>query len=200
MHLSLSFSLFPFLSLIVSWAVDRRLCATIIHYKRGLTVPQLVLFSFTLLNVTMYTYELHSSNIRLLTVSHDGKAGVEANTLTYASIIQRSFIANTKIFCVFSFALSLQMTPGEIKFAVHVETVLNRVPQPEYRQLLVEAILVLTLLADVDIQSFGSIIHVEKIVYIANDMFYQDQVLVCACVNIYRCLPLTMYKPSALNK
>ncbi|KAI4895745.1 hypothetical protein NFI96_024046 [Prochilodus magdalenae] len=68
-----------------------------------------------------------------------------------------------------------EMTPGEIKFAVHVETVLNRVPQPEYRQLLVEAILVLTMLADVDINSIGSIIHVEKIVHIANDMFYQDQ-------------------------
>ncbi|KAM3857703.1 phosphorylase b kinase regulatory subunit alpha, skeletal muscle isoform [Diretmus argenteus] len=68
-----------------------------------------------------------------------------------------------------------EMTPGEIKFSVHVETVLNRVPQPEYRQLLVEAILVLTMLADVEIQSIGSIIHVEKIVHIANDMFYKDQ-------------------------
>uniref|UniRef100_I3K1G3 Phosphorylase b kinase regulatory subunit n=1 Tax=Oreochromis niloticus TaxID=8128 RepID=I3K1G3_ORENI len=67
------------------------------------------------------------------------------------------------------------MTPGEIKFSVHVETVLNRVPQPEYRQLLVEAILVLTMLADVDIQSIGSIIHVEKIVHLANDMFDKDQ-------------------------
>lgn len=68
------------------------------------------------------------------------------------------------------------MTPGEIKFSVHVETVLNRVPQPEYRQLLVEAILVLTMLADVDIQSIGSIIHVEKIVHLGNDMFDKDQV------------------------
>ncbi|CAL9694147.1 unnamed protein product [Knipowitschia caucasica] len=68
-----------------------------------------------------------------------------------------------------------EMTPGEIKFSVHVETVLNRVPQPEYRQLLVEAILVLTMLADVDISSIGSIIHVEKIVHAANDMFYKDQ-------------------------
>lgn len=68
------------------------------------------------------------------------------------------------------------MTPGEIKFAVHVEMVLNRVPQPEYRQLLVEGILVLTMLADVDIQSVGSIIHVEKIVHIANEMFFKDQV------------------------
>ncbi|KAM4612305.1 phosphorylase b kinase regulatory subunit alpha, skeletal muscle isoform 2-T2 [Polymixia lowei] len=68
-----------------------------------------------------------------------------------------------------------EMTPGEIKFSVHVETVLNRVPQPEYRQLLVEAILVLTMLADVEIQSVGSIIHIEKIVHIANDMFCKDQ-------------------------
>uniref|UniRef100_A0A3Q4H4A1 Phosphorylase b kinase regulatory subunit n=1 Tax=Neolamprologus brichardi TaxID=32507 RepID=A0A3Q4H4A1_NEOBR len=68
-----------------------------------------------------------------------------------------------------------EMTPGEIKFSVHVETVLNRVPQPEYRQLLVEAILVLTMLADVDIESIGSIIHVEKIVHLANDMFDKDQ-------------------------
>ncbi|XP_008292486.1 phosphorylase b kinase regulatory subunit alpha, skeletal muscle isoform isoform X4 [Stegastes partitus] len=68
-----------------------------------------------------------------------------------------------------------EMTPGEIKFSVHVETVLNRVPQPEYRQLLVEAILVLTMLADVEIQSIGSIIHVEKIVHLANDMFCKDQ-------------------------
>uniref|UniRef100_A0A8C2XLA6 Phosphorylase b kinase regulatory subunit n=1 Tax=Cyclopterus lumpus TaxID=8103 RepID=A0A8C2XLA6_CYCLU len=68
-----------------------------------------------------------------------------------------------------------EMTPREIKFSVHVETVLNRVPQPEYRQLLVEAILVLTMLADVDIPSIGSIIHVEKIVQLANDMFHKDQ-------------------------
>ena len=68
------------------------------------------------------------------------------------------------------------MTPGEIKFAVHVETVLNRVPQPEYRQLLVEAILVLTLLAELEVETIGSIIHVEKIVYMASDMFYQEQV------------------------
>uniref|UniRef100_A0A8C2FCP7 Phosphorylase b kinase regulatory subunit n=1 Tax=Cyprinus carpio TaxID=7962 RepID=A0A8C2FCP7_CYPCA len=57
-----------------------------------------------------------------------------------------------------------EMTPGEIKFAVHVETVLNRISQPEYRQLLVEAILVLTMLAEVDIQSLGGVIQVERIV------------------------------------
>uniref|UniRef100_A0A672LNR4 Phosphorylase b kinase regulatory subunit n=1 Tax=Sinocyclocheilus grahami TaxID=75366 RepID=A0A672LNR4_SINGR len=63
-----------------------------------------------------------------------------------------------------------QMTPGEIKFALHVETVLNRISQPEYRQLLVEAILVLTMLAEVDIQSLGGVIQVERIVQMASHM------------------------------
>lgn len=68
------------------------------------------------------------------------------------------------------------MTPGEIKFAVHVESVLNRVPQPEYRQLLVEAILVLTMLVDMEVHTIGSIIAVEKILHMANDLFYEEQV------------------------
>lgn len=69
------------------------------------------------------------------------------------------------------------MTEGEIKFAVHVESVLNRVPQPEYRQLLVETIMVLTLVADMEIQSIGGIIHIDRIVHSANELFLQDQVI-----------------------
>uniref|UniRef100_A0A8D0HHL7 Phosphorylase b kinase regulatory subunit n=1 Tax=Sphenodon punctatus TaxID=8508 RepID=A0A8D0HHL7_SPHPU len=68
-----------------------------------------------------------------------------------------------------------EMTPCEIKFAVHVESVLNHVPQPEYRQLLVEAILVLTLLSDIEVNSIGGIIHVDRIVHMANDLFLQEQ-------------------------
>ncbi|NWZ69090.1 KPB1 kinase, partial [Acrocephalus arundinaceus] len=68
-----------------------------------------------------------------------------------------------------------EMTPGEIKFAVHVESVLNRVPQPEYRQLLVEAILVLTMLVDMEVHTIGGIIAVEKILHRANDLFYEEQ-------------------------
>ncbi|XP_015715516.1 phosphorylase b kinase regulatory subunit alpha, skeletal muscle isoform isoform X4 [Coturnix japonica] len=68
-----------------------------------------------------------------------------------------------------------EMTPGEIKFAVHVESVLNHVPQPEYRQLLVETILVLTMLVDVDVHTMGGIIPVEKILHAANDLFYEEQ-------------------------
>uniref|UniRef100_A0A669PRI6 Phosphorylase b kinase regulatory subunit n=1 Tax=Phasianus colchicus TaxID=9054 RepID=A0A669PRI6_PHACC len=68
-----------------------------------------------------------------------------------------------------------EMTPGEMKFAVHVESVLNRVPQPEYRQLLVETILVLTMLVDVEVNTMGGIIPVEKILHAANDLFYEEQ-------------------------
>nr|XP_029508389.1 phosphorylase b kinase regulatory subunit alpha, liver isoform-like [Oncorhynchus nerka] len=68
------------------------------------------------------------------------------------------------------------MTEGEIKFAVHVESVLNHVPQPEYRQLLVEAVMVLTLVADMDVDNIGGIILIDRIVHMANDLFLQDQV------------------------
>ncbi|XP_051464105.1 phosphorylase b kinase regulatory subunit alpha, liver isoform isoform X7 [Apus apus] len=67
-----------------------------------------------------------------------------------------------------------EMTPCEIKFAVHVESVLNHVPQPEYRQLLVEAILVLTFLSDIEVNSIGGIIHVDRILHMANDLFLQE--------------------------
>lgn len=69
------------------------------------------------------------------------------------------------------------MTEGEIKFAVQVESVLNHVPQPEYRQLLVETVMVLSLVADVDVDSIGGIIHVDRVLHLANDMFLSDQVL-----------------------
>nr|XP_020493625.1 phosphorylase b kinase regulatory subunit alpha, liver isoform isoform X1 [Labrus bergylta]XP_029133888.1 phosphorylase b kinase regulatory subunit alpha, liver isoform isoform X1 [Labrus bergylta] len=68
-----------------------------------------------------------------------------------------------------------EMTAGEIKFAVQVESVLNHVPQPEYRQLLVETIMVLGLVADVDVESIGGIIHVDRILHLANDLFLNDQ-------------------------
>ncbi|KAG8450597.1 hypothetical protein GDO86_003028 [Hymenochirus boettgeri] len=68
-----------------------------------------------------------------------------------------------------------EMTACEIKFAVHVESVLNHVPQPEYRQLLVEAIHVLTLVSDMEVDSIGGIIHVDRIVHMASDLFLQDQ-------------------------
>lgn len=77
------------------------------------------------------------------------------------------------------------MTAGEIKFAVQVESVLNHVPQPEYRQLLVETVMVLGLVADVDVDSIGGIIHVDRILHLANDLFLSDQV--CCWQEIHYC-------------
>ncbi|KAM9861273.1 phosphorylase b kinase regulatory subunit alpha, liver isoform [Aulostomus maculatus] len=68
-----------------------------------------------------------------------------------------------------------EMTAGEIKFAVQVESVLNHVPQPEYRQLLMETVMVLGLLADVDVDTIGGIIHVDRILHMANELFLNDQ-------------------------
>lgn len=68
------------------------------------------------------------------------------------------------------------MTAGEIKFAVQVESVLNHVPQPEYRQLLVETVMVLGLVADVDVDNIGGIVHVDRILHLANDLFLNEQV------------------------
>uniref|UniRef100_UPI00358E35EE phosphorylase b kinase regulatory subunit alpha, liver isoform-like isoform X2 n=1 Tax=Myxine glutinosa TaxID=7769 RepID=UPI00358E35EE len=68
-----------------------------------------------------------------------------------------------------------EMTPGELKFAVTVEAVLNRVPHPEYRQLLVEATLVLALIADLDLQALGGIVHVDHILHLADRLFENDQ-------------------------
>ncbi|KAM6977454.1 phosphorylase b kinase regulatory subunit alpha, liver isoform [Aplochiton taeniatus] len=68
-----------------------------------------------------------------------------------------------------------EMTEGEIKFAVAVESVLNHVAQPEHRQLLVETVMVLGLMADVELEQLGSILHVDRVLHTANELFLQDQ-------------------------
>lgn len=69
------------------------------------------------------------------------------------------------------------MTSGELKFALAVETVLNSIPQPEYRQLIVEALMVLTLLSEYNVTaSLGGIVQVEQLVHAANESFLDDQV------------------------
>ncbi|KAG8199664.1 hypothetical protein JTE90_022117 [Oedothorax gibbosus] len=72
--------------------------------------------------------------------------------------------------------LTREMTPGELKFALEVETVLNSIPQPEYRQLMVEALMILTLLVEHDaVKTLGGIINVEHLVHKANQIFLDDQ-------------------------
>lgn len=74
--------------------------------------------------------------------------------------------------------LTQEMTSGELKFALAVETVLNSIPQPEYRQLVVEALMVLTLVAEYNVApNLGGIIAVEHLVHKANQIFLDDQVL-----------------------
>lgn len=73
--------------------------------------------------------------------------------------------------------LTQEMTPGELKFALAFETVLNSIPQPEYRQLVVEALMVLTLVSEYNISSsMGGILQVEQLVHTANELFLEDQV------------------------
>lgn len=73
--------------------------------------------------------------------------------------------------------LTREMTPGELKFALQAEQVLNSVPQPEYRQLIVEALMVLTMLVDnLSSISLGNVVNVEQLVHRANRIFLEDQV------------------------
>ncbi|XP_031338825.1 probable phosphorylase b kinase regulatory subunit alpha isoform X4 [Photinus pyralis] len=73
--------------------------------------------------------------------------------------------------------LTQEMTPGELKFALAVETVLNSIPQPEYRQLIVEALMVLTLVSEYNVAtSLGGVIQIEQLVHTANALFLTDQI------------------------
>jgi hypothetical protein len=69
------------------------------------------------------------------------------------------------------------MTPGEMKFALRVESALNCIPQPEYRQLMVEALMILSLVVETyPDQSLGEVIAVDEIVREAHTLFLRDQV------------------------
>ena len=71
------------------------------------------------------------------------------------------------------------MTQGELKFALQIEMILNRIPQPEYRQLMVEAMMVLCLLSDQDSIKklyLNYTIHVDRLVWEANVLFLKEQV------------------------
>ena len=85
------------------------------------------------------------------------------------------------------------MTDGEMKFALQVEMVLNRIPQPEYRQLMVEAMMVLCLIVEHDSgkTQWAESIQVDRIVHLANDIFIDEQVCgnpLCASLHILKLL------------
>jgi phosphorylase kinase alpha/beta subunit len=50
------------------------------------------------------------------------------------------------------------MTSGEMKFALVVESVLNSVPEPEYRQMLVEAICVVSMIVEKQVSKYKNTI------------------------------------------
>ena len=69
------------------------------------------------------------------------------------------------------------MTPEELKFALFVENVLNRIPQPEYRQLVVETLIMMTMLAETpSVKFLPDILNVDRILLRASDLFYEDEV------------------------
>jgi len=69
------------------------------------------------------------------------------------------------------------MTSGEMKFALRVESVLNTVSEPEFRQLLVESLILLSLAVENRVVPFlDDVIDVAKIVTEANKIFLKDQV------------------------
>jgi phosphorylase kinase alpha/beta subunit len=66
-----------------------------------------------------------------------------------------------------------------MKFALEVEGALNTIPRPDFRQLMVEALLTLALMVEYNVvQTFGGTIYVEEIVRTANKLFLEDQLAV----------------------
>jgi phosphorylase kinase alpha/beta subunit len=81
-----------------------------------------------------------------------------------------------------------EMTAGELKFALRVETVLNSLPDPEYRQLVVEVLMVVSLMNQFNPdQHISQVINVNDIIKSANELFLKDQLsyeglsLRCCC-------------------
>lgn len=72
------------------------------------------------------------------------------------------------------------MTEGEFKFALEVEIVLNQIPEPEYRQLMVEAMMILATMVENDNCKINmdQIILVDHIVTEANRIYVETQVSV----------------------
>lgn len=77
-------------------------------------------------------------------------------------------------------SLTYEMTSGETKFALAVERIMNTIPTPEYRQLLVEALVMLGMVNEVDKKNLidldGQSISVDNLVSQAHKYFLKDQV------------------------
>ena len=69
------------------------------------------------------------------------------------------------------------MTPGELKFALTLESKLNSLPDPEYRQLVVEALMIFSFVTKSSgVISFRSPLLVRNVIDAAQKLFLEDQV------------------------
>lgn len=70
------------------------------------------------------------------------------------------------------------MTAREIKFALCVEGALNRIPEPEYRQLIVEALMVLALVVEsYPDQPLWDTVDVDDIIFEGHQIYLKEQVI-----------------------
>ncbi|XP_031550918.1 phosphorylase b kinase regulatory subunit alpha, liver isoform-like isoform X2 [Actinia tenebrosa] len=73
-------------------------------------------------------------------------------------------------------AMVREMTAREIKFALCVEGALNRIPEPEYRQLIVEAMMVLALVVEsYPNQPLWDTVDVDDLVYEGYQIYLREQ-------------------------
>ena len=73
-------------------------------------------------------------------------------------------------------ALTQEMTSGEMAFHLRCEALLNSVPEPEVRQLAVEALLMLVLVVEHGVaEHLGGVIRLDELVREANRLFLLDQ-------------------------
>ena len=81
------------------------------------------------------------------------------------------------------------MTSGEMKFALVVESVLNSVPEPEYRQMLVEALCVVSMVVE---NQVTNITLYDKAIKTLILFIFQEIVILNAFLHFNRSLHLSM--------
>ena len=72
-------------------------------------------------------------------------------------------------------SVTREMTSSELKFALLLEKTLNCLPEPSMRQMVVEALSILSFLANLQNSSIGWIIDVDEIIRRAKQIFKADQ-------------------------
>lgn len=73
----------------------------------------------------------------------------------------------------------LQNTSGEIKFALRVENELNKIVYPEYRQLVVELLMVFHVFLERDSKlNLSGVVQLDTLVKNANQLFLDEQVYI----------------------